>query len=192
MLARSPQAKGRVERLWGTFQDRLVSELRLASARTPDDANQILERCLPRHNRRFMVTAQDPEPAWIPWPKNRRLDQFFCFKYRRVVGNDNTVRFGSHIIDIPRTRDRKSHAHARVEVHERFDGTLCVFADGLCLARKVLAEPKTLYRVGDHSIAADLAPVPFISKPQAARRPDPLPYSPAASHPWRRAIVGSR
>lgn len=193
ILAHSPQAKGRVERLWGTFQDRLVSELRLANARTPDDANQVLERCLPRHNRRFMVTAQDPEPAWIPWPKNRRLDEFFCFKYRRVVGNDNTVRFGSHIIDIPRARDRNSHAHARVEVHERFDGTLCVYADGLCLARKVLTDPKTLYRVGDHSTATDLAPVPRLPRPKAIRLPDSPPYSPAANHPWRgRAIVGSR
>jgi hypothetical protein len=63
-------------------------------ARIAGDANQVLERCLPRHNRRFMVAAQDPDPAWMPWPKNRRFDEFFCFKYRHVVGNDNTVRFG--------------------------------------------------------------------------------------------------
>lgn len=192
ILARSPQAKGRVERLWGTFQDRLVSELRLANARTADDANQVLERCLPRHNRRFMVTAQDPVPAWLPWPKNQRLDEFFCFKYRRVVGNDNTVHFGSHVIDIPRSRDRISHAHARVEVHERFDGTLSVFADGLCLARKVLAEPKTVYRVGEHSIAADLAPIPIMSKPKAIKLPSSSPRTPATNHPWRRSAVSSR
>src|SRR5450759_4042777 len=110
IYALSPQAKGRVERLWGTLQDRLVSELRLANARTVGDANQVLGRCLPRHNRRFMVAAQDPKPAWIPWPKNRRLDEFFCFKYRRVVGNDNTVRFGPSI-DILRSRDSTTHAH---------------------------------------------------------------------------------
>jgi transposase len=192
ILARSPQAKGRVERLWGTFQDRLVSELRLANARTVGDANQVLERCLPRHNRRFMVAAQDPDPAWMPWPKNRRFDEFFCFKYRRVVANDNTVRFGHHLIDIPRSRDRNSHAHARVEVHERFDGTLCIFADGVCLAKKVLANGKALYRVADQSAAPDLAPVPIISKPKALRPLSSTPYSPAAKHPWRRAVVGSR
>ena len=192
ILARSPQAKGRVERLWGTFQDRLVSELRLAKARTAGDANQVLERCLPRHNRRFMVAAQDPEPAWIPWPKNRRLDEFFCFKYRRVVGNDNTVRFGSNIIDIPRSRERNTHAHARVEVHERFDGTLCVFADGLCLAKKVLANPKTLYRVALHSTVADFEPVPVMSKPKAIMSPSSTPLPPGANHPWRRSVVGSR
>jgi transposase len=192
ILARSPQAKGRVERLWATFQDRLVSELRLADARTVGDANQVLERCLPRHNRRFMVAAQDPDPAWMPWPKNRRFDEFFCFKYRRVVGNDNTVRFGPHLIDIPRSRDRNSHAHARVEVHERFDGTLCIFADGLCLAKKVLTDRKTLYRVAVHSAAADLAPVSIMSKPKAFTPPSSTPQPPAANHPWRRAVVGSR
>jgi hypothetical protein len=153
ILARSPRAKGRVERLWGTFQDRLVSELRLAKAGTAGDANQVLERSLPRHNRRFMVAAQDPDPAWLPWPKNRRFDQVFCFKYRRVVGNDNTVRFAPHQIDIPRSRDRTSHALARVEVDERFDGTLCIFAAGVCLAKKVMANGKTLYRVADQSAA---------------------------------------
>lgn len=192
ILARSPQAKGRVVRLWGTFQDRLVSELRLAKARTVGDANQVLERCLPRHNRRFMVAAQDPDPAWLPWPKNRRFDEFFCFKYRRVVANDNTVRFGPHLIDIPRSRDRNSHAHARVEVHERFDGTLCIFADGLCLAKKVLAEGNALYRVGDQSTAADLAPVPIIAKPKVLRSPSSTPHPPAANHPWRRTVVLSR
>jgi hypothetical protein len=192
ILARSPQAKGRVERLWGTFQDRLVSELRLANARTAGDANQVLERCLPRHKRRFMVAAQDPNPVWLPWPKNRRFDESFCFKYRRVVGNDNTVRFGPHLIDSPRTRDRNSHAHARVEVHERFDGTLCIFADGACLAKKVLADHKALYRVADHSTAADLAPVAIMSRPKAVRPPSSTPQPPAANHPWRRALVGSR
>ncbi len=172
------------------LQDRLVSEMRLAKACSLSDANQVLERCLPRHNRRFMVVAQDPNPAWIPWPKNRRLDEFFCFKYRRVVANDNTVRFESHLIDIPRTQDRISRAHARVEVHERFDGTLCVFADGLCLAKKVLADRKTLYRVADHSPAADLAPVTIMLKPKISSLA--TPQRPAANHPWRRASVGSR
>ena len=94
ILARSPQAKGRVERLWGTLQDRLTSELRLAGAACRDDAEKVLTRYLPRHNQRFMVPAANPQLAWLPWPKERRLDEVFCFKYRRVVAHDNTVRFG--------------------------------------------------------------------------------------------------
>ena len=93
--ARSPQAKGRVERLWGTFQDRLCNELRLAGAATREDANLVLRRFLPRHNRRFSVPAADPVSAYLPWPPHRPYDEAFCFKFRRVVGNDNTVRFGA-------------------------------------------------------------------------------------------------
>ena len=62
--ANSPQAKGRVERLWGTFQDRLTSELRLAGARTIDEANLVLTSFLPDYNRRFAVTARDPKIAY--------------------------------------------------------------------------------------------------------------------------------
>lgn len=66
--ASSPQAKGRVERLWGTKQDRLVSELRRAGATTIEQANLVLARYLPRHNRRFAIEPADPEPAWRAWP----------------------------------------------------------------------------------------------------------------------------
>src|SRR5207244_4945 len=64
IYARSPEAKGRVERLWGTLQDRLVSELRLAGARTSAEANAVLERYRPVHNRRFAIPPQDTTPAW--------------------------------------------------------------------------------------------------------------------------------
>ncbi|MGC2192685.1 MAG: hypothetical protein WA751_10160 [Candidatus Dormiibacterota bacterium] len=83
ILARSPQAKGRIERLWGTFQDRLGSELRLQGAATMEPANQILAKHLPRHNRQFTVAAQDSAAAWRPRP--RELDRLFCFKFHRVV-----------------------------------------------------------------------------------------------------------
>jgi len=191
ILALSPQAKGRIERLWGTFQDRLTSELRLVGAKDPEQANQVLWRYLPRHNRRFTVLARDATPAWLPWPKDRHLDDFFCFKYRRVVLNDNTVRFGARVIDIPPAPDRASLAHARVEVHERFDGSLVVHYLGRCIAKQLLVEPKTVYRVGDHSDAAELPPVISLtqSKPlpiapdQVARRP--------AKHPWRTYVSRS-
>jgi len=74
ILARSPQAKGRIERLWGTFQDRLTSELRLAGAATRSDAEQVLSRYLVRHNRRFTIPAADPVRAWLPWPATLRPD----------------------------------------------------------------------------------------------------------------------
>jgi hypothetical protein len=167
--ALSPQAKGRIERLWGTFEDRLVSELRLAGASNAEEANKVLWRFLPKHNTRFVVAAQDPKTAWLKWPKDQRLDEFFCFKYRRVVQNDNTVRFGEHVIDIPPAADRRiSYTHARVDVHERFDGVLAVYLKGECIAKKVLTAPAKTYlhpgQVRQRRTAA---------KPQAeATRPD--------------------
>ena len=76
ILARSPQGKGRVERLWGTFQDRLTSELRLAGAATKEQAQDVLAGFLPRHNRRFAVPPHDPTPAWLPAPDRASISCF--------------------------------------------------------------------------------------------------------------------
>ncbi len=183
ILARSPQAKGRVERLWGTFQDRLTSELRLAGAASQADAEHVLARYLPRHNRRFTVPAADDQPAWLPWPATLRLGETFCFKYQRVVANDNTVRFGEHLFDIPANRARISYARARVEVHEGFDGTLRVFYRGECLARLDLADALLTYRTRDRGQAPPQSPSPRLA---ALQRPAATgPWTPPRSHPWR-------
>ncbi|MBY0395459.1 MAG: ISNCY family transposase, partial [Thermoleophilia bacterium] len=79
--AHSAEAKGRVERLWGTLQDRLVAELRLAGIATIEAANAFLPGFLERHNMRFAVPAADPEPAWRPWPAGLSSDAVFCFHY---------------------------------------------------------------------------------------------------------------
>ena len=186
--ALSPQAKGRIERLWGTFQDRLASELRLAGARNCEQANQVLRRFLPRHNRRFVVSAQEPETAWVEWPKDRSQDELFCFKYRRAVLNDNTVRIGQHVIDIPpSTNRRNSYAHARVEVQERFNGTFAVFLDGRCIAKKLQAEPAGTYRT--RGKWSKLSEQPPITRPQLIQPASKGPSQPARNHPWRRPTV---
>ena len=85
IFALSPQAKGRVERAAGTFQDRLVTELRLAGTDSTDstgEANRVLEQFLPRFNRRFGVTPQHPEPAFRPLNPELCLEQVLCFKHR--------------------------------------------------------------------------------------------------------------
>ena len=187
ILALSPQAKGRIERLWGTFQDRLASELRLVGATNREQADQVLWRYLPRHNRRFSVAAQDPTPAWVPWPADRRLEEVFCFKYRRVVANDNSVRFGPHLIDIPANGRRPSYARARVEVHRRLDGSLRVYHDGVSISRPLAVQPNGPYRVGWHSPAAEQAPPATLSPPQP---PAPAePWRPSPDHPWKRSRV---
>lgn len=188
--ALSPQAKGRIERLWGTFQDRLASELRLAKASNAEQANRVLWRFLLKHNRRFVVAAQDLETAWLEWPKEQRLDEFFCFKYRRVVQNDNTVRFGEHVIDIPPAAGRRiSYAHARVEVYERFDGVLAVYLNGACVAKKILTRLTKTYRTRSDWEAAELPRAPKPKRLDQAAVTSKGPWRPPRNHPWRRSVV---
>ena len=186
ILARSPQAKGRIERLWGTFQDRLSSDLRLQGAATLEAATQVLAQHLVRHNRQFAVVAQDPQPAWRPRPP--QLDQLFCFKFHRVVALDHTVRFARQVIDIPRPGPR-SLARARVEIQQRFDGTLRVFHEGRCLATtqsQLLPGPLRLSSLTKPELPL---PVPKHSQPRLRRSTQ---WNPAANHPWKAACTQPR
>ena len=98
IFALSPQAKGRVERAAGTFQDRLVTELRLAGASNIREANGMLEQFLPRYNRRFRVPPQCSESAYRPLGSGLCLEQVLCFKHRRKVARDNTGKFQLHTL----------------------------------------------------------------------------------------------
>ena len=93
IMAHTPQAKGRVERAWDTFQDRLVSEMRLAGAATIEEANRMLGDFLPRYDRQFGVAPAQREPAYRPLPPGVSLDAVLCFKYLRTVANDHTIHF---------------------------------------------------------------------------------------------------
>ncbi len=90
IFALSPQAKGRVERLWGTLQDRLVSELRLAGARTVEEANALLEWFRPDYNARFARPPLEVQPAWRKVRKGLDLDRICSFYYEATVQNDNS------------------------------------------------------------------------------------------------------
>jgi transposase len=128
IYALSPQAKGRVERMWGTLQGRLVSELRLAGACTAEEANAVLERYRPEHNRRFAVPPKDTAPAWRPVRPGNDLDRLCSFRYEATVLRNNTVRLGgSIVIDIPPGPRRCSYADKRVEVRQLMDGTWRVY-----------------------------------------------------------------
>jgi transposase len=183
--ASSPQAKGRVERLWGTKQDRLVSELRRAGASTIEEANVVLARYLPRHNRRFAIEPAHPEPAWRPWPDELDLAAVFGFCYPRRVANDATLAWAGTSLALPQRADRRSWAGRTVIVEERLDGSLWVAADGLHL-RLTEAPPvapvlraRKLGRIEPLAVATD-RPVPTVPVPSAAST------SVRAVHPWRR------
>ena len=134
--ARSPQAKGRIERLWGTFQDRLVSELRLAGASSLAEANALLAEFLPRFDARFAVPPAVEGVAYRPLPVGLALERVCCFKYLRTVAADNTVRLGEHCLQLLPGPDRLSYARLEVEVHERLDGSLAVYHQDQCLATR--------------------------------------------------------
>ena len=130
IFALSPQAKGRVERAAGTFQDRLVTELRLAGATTIDDANRGLNHFLPRFNGRFKVPAQESEVAYRTVDDQTCLERFLCFKYRRRVARDNTVRYRWRTLQLLPGTDRPTYAGAAVDVLEGLDGNLAVQHEG--------------------------------------------------------------
>jgi hypothetical protein len=128
IYALSPQAKGRVERMWGTLQDRLTSELRLAKAKSTADANAVLGLYMSDHNRRFAVAPGEATPAWRPVRKELDLERVCSFRYEAVVSNDNVIRLaGVPLIDIPPGRTRETYARARVEVHQLLNGSWRVY-----------------------------------------------------------------
>jgi transposase len=125
IAARTPQAKGRIERLWGTFQDRLTSELRLAGANDLETANQVLRRFLSDYNRRFGRAPRDAEKAWRPAPAN--LDRICCFHHERSVSNDNVVQWDGRRFQIPPQPQRFSFAGAKVQLVESLEGKVSIY-----------------------------------------------------------------
>ena len=134
IAAGSPQAKGRVERLWGTFQDRLVSELRLAGAKTIEQAQAVLDRVLPEHNRKFSKPAARSEPAWRK-TSSTEIEQALCFKQKRTVAKDNTVTFERAVFQIPKRSPYRSYANKRIVVHVLLDGAVEFFYQKQKIAR---------------------------------------------------------
>ena len=134
IFARSPQAKGRVERMAETFQDRLVTELRLADARTIGQATAVLRDFLPRFNARFAVQPEHPDAAYRPVAADLCLSETLCFKHTRKVGRDNTVKYHWRVLQLLPDRERPSYAGLRVEVLERPDSELIVQYQGHTVA----------------------------------------------------------
>jgi hypothetical protein len=172
--ANSPQAKGRVERLWNTFQDRLISELRLAGAKTIEEANRVLAIFLLEYNRKFGVTARESGIAYRKVAKGFIAEEYFCFKYSRTVGSDNVIRFGEVRLQILSTQDRLSYARCKVDVHQRLDGSLAVYYQGNALpTRPAPLEPASLRKPG-------------LREPVATGSLSQRHYpKPSPNHPWR-------
>lgn len=98
--AHSPQAKGRIERLWGTLQDRLTKELRLAGIRTLEEANAFLPGFIDRYNARFAKAPQDPNSAWVPLPADLDLNYYFALRETRKVRSDHCINWSGHLLQL--------------------------------------------------------------------------------------------
>jgi hypothetical protein len=130
----SPEARGRMERVFGTLQQRLPPELRLAGITSIEAANRFLaERFVPDHNRRFAVAAAEPGTAFVPFAGN--VTEILCIQEERQVGNDNCVRYQGITLQIPAQAHRHHFVKARVRVHAYADGPLALFHGPRCLAR---------------------------------------------------------
>jgi hypothetical protein len=125
IAARSPQAKGRVERLWGVLQDRLVSELRLVQADDIHSANAVLRKFITDYNRRFAHPSREQQTAWRPVPES--LERICCFVHERVVSNDNVVQWEGRRFQIPQQARRFSFAGAKIQIYQALNGRLSFY-----------------------------------------------------------------
>ena len=191
--ARSPQAKGRVERLFGTLQDRLVKELRRAGATNLDEANATLRKYLPRFNKRFTKPPAQSGTAYRPQLSRAEANARVCFTYWRTVTNDHTISLFGNDLNLPDIPVRLNLAGRRIQLRHRMDGRLAVVYNRqvLGLLQPVQLGPPRLEQfepVAKH-LANRLPPVQIPSPPpsngskvisaQEPRKPD-------YNHPWRR------
>jgi hypothetical protein len=134
--ARSPQARGRSERAFGTIQGRLPQELRVNGITSYEEANRFLEEVfVPDFNRRFTVVPAQRQSAFTPVPKGMDLSLLLSIKHERIVRNDNTVTFRNLILQLSSTRSRLHFVRCPVTVHQLSDRTLGVSYQGQLLAR---------------------------------------------------------
>jgi transposase len=160
IFAWSPQAKGRVERAGGTFQDRLVAELRLAGACTMDEANRVLMDFLPRFNEHFGVSPAQTISAYRPLDPELDLAAVLCFKHMRRVARDNTVKYDCHTLQLLPGTEHPSYAGNRIEIQKRLDGALIVCYQGQVISTREAPPRPGLLRSGDRIPGHEPAPIP--------------------------------
>jgi hypothetical protein len=202
--ARSPQAKGRVERSFGTAQDRWVKEMRLAKVRTIAQANELLERLLPDHNRRFAVPPAEPGDAHRSVGASHVLEAILSIQEQRVVANDYTVRFQNRLYQLGKPI-YPGQRGGRVIIELRLDGTMAIRFGNRYLKYHDITDQARRKNKDEASRDSKEAPSSGV-KPTSGRSgrtpaepyppagedqtTDRGPYRPAADHPWRRGFRG--
>jgi hypothetical protein len=168
--AHSPQAKGRVERAFGTLQDRLIKEMRLAQISTKEEANRFLETYLPKHNLRFAKEARQPANFHTPLPKRLNLDEILCLKGTRTINNGYVIQWKRRLwaVEAPSI----TMNGRKVEVMEHFDGRIDFRFNGRYLK---VREVTVLKKEETPQVKAIV-----VVKRRKGK------YIPPANHPWRR------
>ncbi len=203
IIALSPQAKGRIERLFGTLQDRLIKEIRLAGISTLEAANQFLEeRFIPFWNARFTVEAAEPTDAHRPIPEEVDLYPLFAETEARTIGNDFTIRYKNQHLQIEAHEAEAGMPKKRLTVERRLDGTTRYrFGERyLTLIPMSPSRPKHDRLRGTPAPSyLEIEPLGPILECPPGRSPahEPLPSSarrkplpkPAPNHPWRQYRV---
>jgi len=168
--ANSPQAKGRIERLFRTLQDRLVKEMRLAGVNNVKQANEFLVRYLPAYNRRFKVKPVSEADVHQSAPSPRVLDKILCIREERIVRNDFTIAYNGRLYQIKDTMKSK-----KIAVEERIDGSLHITHRGLDLKyREITTRP-----------SKENPKTPLVIEKKKSR-------SQPADHPWKRLFKFGR
>lgn len=194
IAAHSPQAKGRVERLFQTLQNRLVKALRRAGASDTAQANAVLPTFLPPFNQHFSQPAAQPGSAYRPVLSLAEANARIHFTYWRTVANDHTINLFGHVLSLPPLPARLNLAGRRLALHHRMDGRLAVVYQQQVLGLIQPAQlgpprleqfvPAPQHRTGQPPVAAlaSLDPQPGTSAIPAA----PKPVKPSPDHPWRK------
>jgi len=161
--AHSPQAKGRIERLFRTFQDRVIKEMRLRGIKTIEEGNKFLEEYLPLYNKRFSVRPREKEDLHRPLPRGIDLDGILCMKTERRLRNDFTVAHNHKLYQI-----EEATKASKVIVQDRMDGSMRITYQGRALRFREITE----------------RPIRENNQPVAKKRRKI--YIPPTDHPWRR------
>lgn len=196
--ALSPQGKGRVERGFGTAQDRLIKEMRIEGVSTIEAANRFLEDFwIPFWNQRFTVDPVDPKDRHRPLPKRARPEILFAETWTRVVASDFTLRFKNRRYQIRKEQARGIRPRDKITVELRVDGSTYFRWRNRYLAPALIAE----YHAEPAHLAGPHRPRLKTSAPQSNERSSngarpssekarPNPPRPASDHPWRNSKIG--
>ena len=166
--AYSPQAKGRIERLWGTLQRRLTKEMRLANVGSIEAANAFLPAFIDRHNARFAKEPKDPELAWVPLSMEQDLHYYFSTSELRTLKNDRTLSYGGNILQLLPSPLSSSLVGQKVQVRICPEKQVRLYdAKGKALEYKVLPKPPVGIQRPPGSVNAE---PPSVPKPSSRRR----------------------